>query len=204
MTLLPRGKRIDRRDALRAFAVGITRLASPFVLGSAATCENLDNFDVEVDAQAMIPAGTIIDELIDKLNFTELQSIDLTQELANQGVTKDDVDSVRMIRFSISVRMIRFSISIVGPAGANFDFLEAVSFFVETDDQPRLLVAKLDPVPAGATTIELVTQPNVELVPYVVAPKMRMIGEVTGKRPPQDTTVSALVVLDVDVRVTGC
>jgi len=188
MTLRTSDILASRRGALKTLSLGL--LAAFW-----AACENLDNFDVDVDAQATIPPGTIIDELIDKLDFNDLQSIDLTQELKNQGVTKDDVDSVHLTRFELSI---------VGPAGANFDFLDAISFYVETDGEPRLLVAKLDPVPTGATKIALEAQADAELVPYVVAPKMRMVGEVKGKRPSQETTVSALVTLDVDVRVTGC
>ncbi|UQA63083.1 hypothetical protein [Polyangium aurulentum] len=183
---LPR-PRIDRRAALRAFALALA--AAAFT-----NCDNLDNFDVDVDATAKIPAGTVLDELLGVLDFQSFNSIDLTQELDNQGVTKDDVDSVVMTSFTLTIQ---------GPAGANFDFLESVSFFAETEGQPKVLVAKLDPVPTGATRIELVTT-GAELKPYVVAPKMRITAEVQGKRPMQETTVVAAVVLNVDVTVPGC
>jgi hypothetical protein len=136
----------------------------------------------------------VLDELLGVLDFQAFNSIDLTQELENQGVGKEDVDSVVMTSFTLTIQ---------GPAGANFDFLEAVSFFAETEGQPKVLVARLDPVPKGATSLELVMT-GAELKPYVVAPKMRISAAVQGKRPMQETTVVAAVVLDVDVTVPGC
>jgi hypothetical protein len=183
---LPR-PHLERRALLRALALALATAAI-------ANCDNLDNFDVDVDATAKIPAGTVLDELLGVLDFQSFNSIDLTQELDNQGVTKEDVDSVVMTSFTLTIQ---------GPAGANFDFLESVSFFAETEGQPKVLVAKLDPVPKGATTLEL-EMTGVELKPYVVAPKMRISAAVAGKRPMQETTVLAAVVLDVDVTVPGC
>jgi len=182
--LLPR---LDRRALLRSLALALASAA-------VTSCDNLDNFDVDVDATAKIPAGTVLDELLAVLDFQSFNSIDLTQELDNQGVTKEDVDSVVMTSFTLTIQ---------SPAGANFDFLEVVSFFAETEGQPKVLVAKLDPVPKGAGAIELVMT-EAELKPYVVAPQMRISAAVQGKRPMAETTVVAAVVLDVDVTVPGC
>ncbi|MBK9264615.1 MAG: hypothetical protein IPM54_33125 [Polyangiaceae bacterium] len=163
-----------------------------FVLAS---CNNVDNFEIPIDAEAKIPAATILDELIGPLAFWGLDTIDLTQELDNQGVTKDDVDSVHVKSFSLTIK---------APAGQTFDFIESISFSVETEGQPKAIVAKLDPVPKGQTTIELVTEATLDLAPYVIAPRMSMTASVKGKRPLQETTVIADVVFDVDVNVAGC
>lgn len=183
MNLTCRPQPMFRRALLGALALGLFT-----------GCSNVDNFDVPVDAQATIPASTIIDQLLDPISFGALESIDFTQELKNQGVTKSDVDSVHMQSFSLSV---------TAPAGQTFDFVDSVAFSVETEGQPKSLVAKIDAVPKGATKIDLVVERNLELAPYVVAPSMRMTTSVQGKRPMQQTNIAAHLVFDLDVNVTG-
>ncbi len=179
--------RMDRRVTLQ-------NLVLAAIAAAVTSCNNLDNFEVDVGAKATIPAGSVLDELLGVLSFDSFQSINLTQELDNQGVTKDDVDSVRMISFSLVID---------APAGANFDFLESIAFHAETEGQDKVLVAELNPVPKGQTTIELVMS-GAELKPYVVAPTMKLTTAAKGKRPMQETQVTAAAVLDVDVTVAGC
>ncbi|MDC3953094.1 hypothetical protein [Polyangium jinanense] len=181
------GARMDRRVALQNLVLAVAAAV-------VTSCDNIDNFEVDVGAKATIPAGTVLDELLGVLAFNEFQSINLTQELDNQGVTKDDVDSVRMISLSLVID---------GPAGANFDFLESLAFYAETEGQPKVLVAELDPVPKGQTSLDLVVS-GAELKPYVVAPSMKLTTTTKGKRPPEETMVTAAAVLDVDVTVPGC
>jgi hypothetical protein len=179
---------------LQTLAAALAQTTGLLAVAGMATCDNLDNFDIDVNAKATVPKGTVIDELLAALSFDALASIDLTQELENQGVTKDDVDSVRITAFTLTIE---------APQGQTFDFLDSVAFSAETDGQPSVVVARIDPVPKGASTLEL-TVTGAELKPYVVAPKMRISATVKGTRPMQDTTVDAKVVLDVDAHVPGC
>lgn len=184
-----------RPAARRAFLRTAARALSLVALAALTTCDNLDNFEVEVGGKGKVPKGTLIDELLSTLNLDGFQSIDLSNELKNQGVTKDDVDSVRFVSLTLRIE---------GPVGATFDFLDSVTFYAETEGVPKAMVAKIESVPPGAMELSLTVDTNVELKPYVVAPSMRLTAEVKGKRPDQDTTVAADVVLDVDVTVPGC
>ncbi len=175
---------VSRRALVFTLALGMV----------AAGCSSADNFDVPINANATIPGATLIDQLLEPFSFGALENIDFSQELKNQGVTKSDVDSVHLQTFTLTVE---------APAGQNFDFMDSISFSVETDGQPRTVVAKLDSVPKGVSTITLTVEKNLELAPYVVAPSMRMTTSVVGKRPPQQTTVAAHLVFDIDVNVTG-
>lgn len=174
---------LARRPLFMALAVGML-----------AGCGGIDNIDVPVDAEATIPAASILDQLLDPFNFAGFDNIDFSQELKNQGVTKSDVDSVHLQTFTLAVK---------APAGQNFDFMDSISFSVETQGQPKAVVAKLDSVPKGATTLDLTVEKSLELAPYVVAPSMRMTTSVVGKRPMQETKISAHLLFDLDVNVTG-
>lgn len=180
-----------QRAGRRVITLFLARAAAAALLGFMATCEGLDNIEVPVTGKAVIPAATLVGQILVALELGGFQSIDISNELENQGVTKDDVDSVHIKSFTLTT-------------GSNFDFLTSVSFFVETDGAPQVLVAKIDQVPKGATVLTLDVEEGVELKPYVVAPRMRIRGKVEGKQPDEETAVGAEVLLDVDVTVPGC
>ncbi|WP_438027382.1 hypothetical protein [Sorangium sp. So ce233] len=185
-----------RRTSRRPLGEALARAASILGLCALPMCDSLDNIDVEVGGRAVVPAGTIIDDVLGVLDFDAFQSIDLSAEFENQGVTKDDVDSVQILAFTLRVE---------SPESGSFDFLRSASFFVETEGQPRVLIAKLDEVPRGARELSMDVVEGVDLKPYVVAPSMRITSEarVSG-HPDEETTVVADVLLDVDVSVPGC
>jgi len=169
--------------------------ASVLGLAVLSTCANLDNIDVETSGKATIPKATLVDKLLgDALAFVGMDQIDFTQEFKNQGVSKDDVDSVRLSSMTLSIE---------APPTGNFDFLQRIEFFAESDGLPKVSIASIETVPAGSKTLNLVVT-NAELKPYVVAPSMRITSQVKGSRPDEDTTVKAEAVLDVDVTVPGC
>jgi hypothetical protein len=161
-----------------------------------ATCSGLDNIDVEASGEAVIPQRTVLDELLGQVSFAGFGNFDIsqTQEFQNQGYTKDQIDSVRIERLTLEI---------ADPAGASFDFMDTVRFSVEADGLPLVEIARLDSVPAGSNELELQVAGDVELRPYVVAPSMRITNDATGERPPQETTVRATAVFDVDIAITG-
>ena len=161
------------------------------------TCgaDELDNVEVEQDGQAQIPAGSVIDQLLGDLAFDGFDDIDVSQsqELENQGYTEDQIDSVHLAMLTLTVS---------APAGGTFDFLDSIAFFVEAEGEQRVEIARIEPVPAGATELD-VPVADVELLPYVVAESMTVTTEAMGSAPDDDTTVDAHLVFDVDVNVSG-
>jgi hypothetical protein len=160
------------------------------------TCSSLDNIEVPVTGDATIPRRSVLDELVGNLSFAGFDGFDISQsqQFENQGYSKDQVDSVRMLEMTLTIR---------SPAGSNFDFLDAIRFYAEAEGLPRVLVAELEPVPDGASTLSLDVVSSVELQPYVVAPAMTLTTEADGVRPAEETMVEAEAIFDVDVNVTG-
>lgn len=160
------------------------------------TCGSLDNIEVPVTAEATIPRRSVLDELLGNLAFAGFDGFDISdsQRFENQGYSKDQVDSVRMLEMPLTVR---------SPASGNFDFLDAIRFYAEAEGLPRVLVAELEPVPDGLTELTLVVDSSVELQPYVIAPAMTLTTEAAGLRPAEETVVEAEAIFDVDVNVTG-
>lgn len=161
-----------------------------------ATCDSLDNFDVEQKSRASIPGQTPLEMLLGSVSFTGFDNFDITQnaELKNQGVTKNQIDSVRLSRVTLTV---------VDPAsGQDFMFISSLSFFVEAPGLPRVRIATGGPFPAGANMVELNVD-DVELAPYATAASMNITTESSGQKPQQDTTVEATIGLDVDANLGG-
>lgn len=172
------------------------RAALAAALLAMATCSGLDNIDVEATGEAVIPERTVLDELLGNVAFAGFGNFDIsqTQEFQNQGYTKDQIDSVRIVQLTLEI---------ADPAGASFDFLDSVRFSVEADGLPAIEIAYLDSVPAGSNELALEVASDVDLRPYVVAPSMQITNDATGRRPAQETTVRATAIFDVDIDVSG-
>jgi hypothetical protein len=160
------------------------------------TCGGLTVIDVDVEGRTVIPQRSVLDELIGPLTFLGFEGFDITesQEFQNEGYTKDEISSVRMRSFTLTI---------ADPDGADFDFLQRISFSVSAPGLPTVELARLDPVPRGAGVIELEVEDAFELVDYVVAPSMTLTATATGERPEQQTTVDADAVFRVDVKLSA-
>lgn len=158
------------------------------------TCGTVDRFDVTAGASADIPKATLLDEALGALPLSGFDKLDFSDQIRNQGVTEDQIDSVKIKSFVIHTK-----------EGSNLtlDFIKSAKFYAEADGQPKVLIASSNDF-AGQTSVDLDVEEDVELRPYVAAPSLTISAEVEGKKPPQDTTITADVTLDVDAAIPGC
>lgn len=154
----------------------------------------LDTFRITETATTVVQKGTLLEDLVGGLGFDGFTDMDLSsnQTLKNQGVKRSDIDSVRLKKLRLEITS--------PTTGQTFDFLSAISFAVSAEgiDQKRL--ASKDPVPDGVTLFDCAID-DLELAPYVAAPKMDITTVATGKRPSNETTIKATMELEVDVNV---
>jgi hypothetical protein len=168
------------------------RIAGAVAVAALCTCGTVDKIEVGTGASAQIAKATLLEELLGVVDFSEFDEIDFSKDIANQGVNEDQIDSVKLSSFVVEA-----------DGGATLDFIESVEFYAEAPDLPRILVASSAGF-QGETTVELDLEEDVELKPYVVAPYMTLAAEVKGKRPEEDTVVTAEVKLAVDITIPGC
>lgn len=157
-------------------------------------CDGIDNIDVEVSGAATIPEATLVDTLLGSLAIPGFEEIDFEQKFQNQGVTPDQVDSVKVRSFVLTIE---------SPQEGNFDFLEGISFFARSPGEEEVRIASAEAIPAGARTVDL-TLDDVELQAYATAASMTIRASVEGEKPEQATRLRADLVFDVDVTVPGC
>jgi hypothetical protein len=170
---------------------------APALLFAALSCRGgaLATIDVEAGGEAVVPAGTLVEDLLVDFGFDSLVSMDLTaeEELANQGVAPGDITGARLVELELVA---------VSPAGADLSFLDSLAVFVEAPGLPAVEVAAGAEFPEGVAAVSL-DLAAVDLGPYVVSQEMTLRTEISGRRPSEETTVAARVVVAVDVTAQG-
>jgi hypothetical protein len=128
-------------------------------------------------------------------SFTNID-FNQSQEFQNQGITKDQVKSVR----SEYLRL-----RILFPDTQDFSFLDWIEFSARAGDlNDALLAGKHGIAELGLAAPNPVLELEVsgeELQPYVTAPTMSIIVQGSGKPPPQDTRIEVDVGLKVEIRL---
>lgn len=76
------------------------------------------------------------------------------------------------------VRLKKLSLTIIDPASENFNFLKSIRIFIGTDQNDKVLLASLDDVPTGVSTIELISN-NSKLDKYIKASSYTLYTEIS-------------------------
>ncbi len=184
----------DRRKGRAASPGRPGALAALTMLAALVAGCGLDRISVDVEEESVVEGGGLTEQLLGDIGFPGLVSFDITdtQTFRNEGYTEEDIDAVYTRSFELAV---------TEPEGADLDFLDSVSFTVKADGEPDEEIAWLDPVPEGASTAELEVDSEADLQPHVVAPEMTIETSASGRRPPQDTTIEARIVFEVDIKI---
>jgi hypothetical protein len=143
-------------------------------------CVPVVAFEVPLSAETTVDGGGLLEQFIEVFGFGDLANVDFstTDEFENNDVRSEQVTSARLTALNLSI---------AAPQGADFDWLDEITFSVETDGEPEVEVASgaiADDAVAAALDLE-----DVELAPYVRAPGFSITTDVNARRPPQDTTV---------------
>ncbi|MCK6513903.1 hypothetical protein L6R46_02435 [Myxococcota bacterium] len=165
-------------------------------LAAATSCDGtLAHIDVKTGASAVVEGATLLEQLAGDMGFGDFVSMDLAaeEELANQGVGPGDIKDVRLIEFALTV---------TDPQGGDLSWLESMELYVEAPGVERALIASADSFPEGVASVSFDLY-DVDLTPYAVSEEMTLATEVSGRRPDNDTTIQADVVLDVGVTGQG-
>jgi len=160
------------------------------------SCAGLDNIPISESSDTQIQGASIFEVFAQDLGFGDFMNIRLIEndELANQGVSKNQIDQVFITKLTLEI---------LSPRGDDdFTFLESLTFRVSGDDLPTLDIARGENFEPGLTKIGLDIV-GVDLAPYVVLDSMDITTDVNGRRPSRDLTIRATIDLDVDINVEG-
>lgn len=170
--------------------------ASAFVVLTLLACGGLDIIDIEESSTTTVQGGNILQQLVGNLGFSSFTAMDITanEELKNQGVDRQDIDSVKLTALTLKI---------VSPAsGVDFTFLDSIEFYVEAPGLPLQLIARGGSFQPGLRTVGLDVE-DVDLADYAASGTMSITTNASGNQPSEDTTIEATVKLEVDVNVDG-
>lgn len=175
---------------MRCFTLLFALLAAPLLSGC-----GVIHFDVERDIPEQEVQGNLATMLLGGLIDNPIpMEIDLEQETA-----------ARDAGVACEARLTELTFRITGTAqGAgdedDFDFVDRITIFVESrrssSTLPRELLAELDPVPEGATTLS-VRPTDLDLLPYVEE-GAAITASASGSPPPDDVTFDGHYVVEVE------
>ena len=149
-------------------------------------------FNVPVIATAEIEKGNLLEDLINQFGFGSFLNVDVasTQEFKNQNVERARVNKAILTKLTLTIE---------APSDQNFDFLEQLTFFVESDGLPKVEVASIT-FPKGARSVDL-NVTGTDIAAYIRAERISLTTEVKGRKPTQKTTIKAVANFQISARL---
>lgn len=193
---------IVHRGVLGLLPVNLTRscilqvaICASVALGTAACGGDIDEFDVTQSGTVTVPAGTIVDDLLQDLAFEGFGDIQFseTEEFQNRDVSPSSVDSIRLQSMQLEIV----------EGSSNFDWLDRIAFDVDADGQPEQRIANRDPVPTGVRSFAGNASTAVNVKPYATQDSMSLTSSGSGRAPDEDTTIKATATFRVNINISG-
>jgi hypothetical protein len=156
-------------------------------------CAHLLTITVEQEGSTVVPGAGVVGELLGTLDiggFDDL-SVNVDQELANQGVDPGDISSVRVSELRLST-----------PDGDDLSFLTVLDISIGSEGMDTVRIAHQDAFPEGEKTVEMDLDDE-DLTAYVVADSMVVTTDAEGTAPPDDTTIDVYMAIEVTATVQG-
>jgi hypothetical protein len=146
-------------------------LLFPFLLLLLSSCKKLDQlltFEITSSEQIKIPASGLVNTpLITPVPVT----VNSKQSFENNNTKAELVKDVRLTGLTLTI---------VDPAAENFNFLQSIRIYIGTNNNDKTLLASLNQVPTGVSTIELTPEKS-PLDKYIKAESYTLYTEVTLK-----------------------
>ncbi len=163
------------------------------VIAAGISCSDLLTFPVSASGKATIEGSSILNLV--SIGFPDLTTFDITEteQFSNQGVNRDDIESVTLDALLLRVD---------SPEGQDLAFFDSVSFFMEAEGLDKILIAYQDDFPVDAREVSFIVEPH-ELRDYAAAESMTVTSEVSAHAPGKDTTIEVVVDFAVTATPSG-
>lgn len=143
-------------------------LLLPLFLLLLSGCEKIQQlltFEISNSENIKIPASGLI-------NTPFISPVPVT--MSSQETFKNNNTSANLVK---DVRLSKLTLTIVDPTAENFDFLKNIKIYIGADQADKVLLASLDNVPTGVSTVELISN-NTKLDKYIKASSYTLYTEV--------------------------
>lgn len=170
-------------------------LVLTLVIGFAG-CKLLDElrtFDLNYAVDFTIPSSTIINLPIDIP--TPSVTTNSEQRFDDEGIESEWIESVKLTGLTINI---------TSPQGEDFGFLEDIALYMNTNGQPEVLIAQLNPVPESAGNNITLEVTGADLYPYISQSSFSLRTQVTtDEGMTQAVDCTANMVIEVKATIPG-
>lgn len=141
----------------------------------------------------MVEGAGIVGQVLGALEIGGLDdlSVNVEQELQNQGVAKGDISSAYLVEITLST-----------PDGDDLSFLDSLALTISSPGLDTARIAHAEDFPEGETSVTL-TLDGVDLTEYLLAESLTIATDASGELPADDTTIEVYLALDVEATVQG-
>lgn len=152
-------------------------------------CQPAVELDLDLEGETVVEAGGPLDQLVG--SFPAFDSF-----LAFDIETAAELESNELTRAHVREAYLTFGrLEVMSPAGANFDFLNEINFFVESPGNERARVAGRS-LERGVSSVELDLD-GIDIASYLQDESFSLVTTANGKNPDDDVTVKAAITLHV-------
>ena len=118
--------------------------------------DELRTFDLNYSVDFTVPSSTVLNL---PLNLpTPPVTTNSEQRFQDEGIESEWIESVKLSALTITI---------TSPQGEDFSFLESISMYMNTGNQPEVLIAELNPVPQNAGNALVLEVTGADLYPYI-------------------------------------
>jgi len=160
------------------------------------SCKKLDKltqFDITYHNHVTIPAAIPVNTPYDILT-PEIET-NTEEEFENNNTHKDLIEEIKLKALTLTI---------LDPTDEDFDFLNAIEIYIETDDLPEKKIAWKDNIPeSGLQQLELETSGD-DLKEYLLEDSFKLkIKTTTDHATTRDITIDVKTVFHVNAKILG-
>lgn len=160
------------------------------------SCQKIDRltqFDLTYHSEVTIPASIPLNVPFDIV--TPEITTNTEEDFENHQTHKDLIEEISLKEVELTI---------TDPAGADFDFLNSIEIYIETDDLPAKKIAWKENIPEnGARRLRLETSSD-DIKEYLLADSFKLkIKTKTDRVLTQDVTIDIKTVFHVDAKILG-
>ena len=171
----------------------LSGLLSMLVLTSCKDKAIYKNFNTTYSFKVTVPANSLLSSALFPITMEETN--DMQQQYEINDTRKDLIEEVYMNSFLLEV---------ASPSGDDLQFLKSIACYIDSDNQPEMLVAQKDPVPTDVGADFLFDLQSVNLAPYLREDQFSLRSKVvTDESRTHDITLRGTIHFAVKAKIIG-
>ena len=161
--------------------------------GGCKLIDELRTFDIPYSVEFTVPSSTLLNLPINLP--TSSVTTDTEQQFEDEGIESDWVESVKLSNMKLTI---------TAPEGEDFSFLESISIYMNTPNQPEILIADKVSVSESASNSFDLDVKNIDIYPYISQSSFSLRTSITtDETMTQSIDFKADLIVEVKATIPG-